>query len=84
MPIGQMMCGSAKETSSLYTGKYQGAVGVRPSDIHADHLKVQARPLFPRLGSTVDPTLVGGKFATLSRLQAGSPYPTASRSLSTC
>lgn len=75
MPIGQMMWWKRQGDVELYTGKYQGAVGVRPSDIHADHLKVQARPLFPRLGSTVDPTLVGGKFATLSRLQGRFSVP---------
>jgi deoxycytidine triphosphate deaminase len=64
--IGQMMWWRPQGEIQLYNGKYQGARGPRPSDIHVDFDKQFAREAFPGLGACVSPEEVGPKFAALA------------------
>lgn len=77
MNIGQMMWWRPVGRIKLYSGKYQGSVGPRPSAIHVDLVRQLARQRLPNLRATVDPQVVGPKFATLSRLSQQVAVPDA-------
>ncbi|MEU0603845.1 PEP/pyruvate-binding domain-containing protein [Streptomyces sp. NPDC006393] len=75
--IGQMMWWHPQGEVVLYDGKYQGAVGPRPSDIHIDFDRQFARQRLPGLRAGVDAADVGPKFAALVRNCRDFPVPDA-------
>lgn len=64
--IGQMMWWRPKGEIVLYSGKYQGTLGPRSSDIHVDFDRKLAQQRLPGLRAGVDAAEVGPKFAALA------------------